>query len=127
MLQHFLITIFHAIKQITGEKTYNISKQRAVNLFPFVFFFRNLRFAPEVTSFRESYVFNEILFSLVEEAARALGGNTWYRLLRQHVFNRLGMENVAFVHMDAKENNKLASPVHSLNGKPVQVPMDAYK
>ncbi|XP_025116284.1 uncharacterized protein LOC112577430 isoform X2 [Pomacea canaliculata] len=88
---------------------------------------QNLRFAPEVTSFRESYVFNEILFSLVEEAARALGGNTWYRLLRQHVFNRLGMENVAFVHMDAKENNKLASPVHSLNGKPVQVPMDAYK
>nr|KAG5712609.1 hypothetical protein BaRGS_029664 [Batillaria attramentaria] len=38
---------------------------------------QSLRFAPEVASFREENVFSEALFPLAEDAARALGGDTW--------------------------------------------------
>ena len=78
-------------------------------------------------NFREENVFSEVLFPLAEDAARALGGDTWYKLMRQYIFNRLGMDNAGFVHVDARDNAKLATPVHSYDGKPVPVPMDSYK
>lgn len=87
----------------------------------------NLRFAPEVAPFREENVFSEALFPLAEDAARALGQETWYTLMRQYIFGPLGMENAGFVHLDAKDNAKLAVPVVSYSGKHAQVPLDAYK
>ena len=77
--------------------------------------------------FREENVFSEVLFPLAEDAARALGGDTWYKLMRQYIFNRLGMDSAGFVHVDARENSRLATPVHSYDGKPVPVPMDSFK
>ncbi|KAK7505334.1 hypothetical protein BaRGS_00003496 [Batillaria attramentaria] len=38
-----------------------------------------------------------------------------------------GWRNAGFVHVDAKDNSRLATPVHSYDGKPVPVPLDAYR
>ncbi|XP_076470841.1 uncharacterized protein LOC143300796 [Babylonia areolata] len=88
---------------------------------------QNLRFAPEVRQFRDETVYNEVLFSLAEDAARALGGETWYQLMRQHIFTPLGMSNAGFVHTDAQDSSRVAPPYLKFRGNHHPVPWDAYK
>ena len=54
---------------------------------------RNLRYAPVVASFREKYIHNEVLFSLVDKVTRSLGGESWQNLMRNYILG-VGLLNV---------------------------------
>ncbi|KAL8613888.1 hypothetical protein ACOMHN_032878 [Nucella lapillus] len=88
---------------------------------------QNLRFAPVVRQFREDNVYSEVLFSLAEDAARALGDATWYQLMRQRIFQALGMTHAKFVHTDAPRDDQVALPYVMFRNKHQQVPWDAFK
>ncbi|KAI8790287.1 gigasin-6 [Biomphalaria glabrata] len=68
-----------------------------------------LRYAPEVSSFRDSYVTNEVLFAYVEEVLQKLGNDTWANLVESLILKPLRMEDTVTV-ADAEKfsSNELA-------------------
>ncbi|GFN75138.1 penicillin-binding protein 4 [Plakobranchus ocellatus] len=56
----------------------------------------NLRYAPVAANFREKFVHNNVLFSLVQEVTEKLGDETWQNLMRQYVLGPLGMKSAWF-------------------------------
>lgn len=87
----------------------------------------NLRFAPKVATFREKYVYNNLLFAVAEEVTRSLGQDTWYKLVQDHLLAPLGMTDTFFITSDANKQENLAQPVMSYNGVPMPIPMEAMK
>ncbi|XP_046333600.1 uncharacterized protein LOC124116342 [Haliotis rufescens] len=87
----------------------------------------NLRFAPKVATFREKYVYNNLLFAVAEEVTRSLGQDTWYKLVQDHLLAPLSMTDTFFITSDAKKQENLAQPVMSYNGVPMPIPMGAMK
>ena len=55
---------------------------------PFLLLFlptRYLRYSPEVAGFREKYVHNDVLFSIVDEVTQKLGGESWQNLMKRYI------------------------------------------
>ncbi|RUS87941.1 hypothetical protein EGW08_004296 [Elysia chlorotica] len=57
---------------------------------------KKLRYAPVVANFREKYIHNDVLFSLVDKVSEKLGGASWHDLMRQYIIDPLGMVDTFF-------------------------------
>ncbi|KAK3741976.1 hypothetical protein RRG08_024722 [Elysia crispata] len=64
---------------------------------------KNLRYAPVVASFREKYIHNEVLFSLVDKVTRSLGGESWQNLMRNYILGPLEMKDTFFAGASTKD------------------------
>ncbi|KAH9488275.1 hypothetical protein Btru_063854 [Bulinus truncatus] len=86
---------------------------------------RHIRFAPQVKSFRDSFVYNEVLFAYVEEVLQHLGNDTWANLVKRHILDPLGMLDTVFITDAEKLSDKdwisgtvyYQGGVHQINSK----------
>uniref|UniRef100_A0A0B7A289 Beta-lactamase-related domain-containing protein n=1 Tax=Arion vulgaris TaxID=1028688 RepID=A0A0B7A289_9EUPU len=51
----------------------------------------NLRYTPRVAGFRDKFVYNEVLFSLINDVVKVLGGGSWHDLIKEHILTPLNM------------------------------------
>ncbi|KAL3878901.1 hypothetical protein ACJMK2_031227 [Sinanodonta woodiana] len=54
---------------------------------------RRLRFLPEIQPFRETFVYNNMMYMLAGHVAEVLGGDTWENLVKTKLFQPIGMHS----------------------------------
>ncbi|BFZ13071.1 hypothetical protein BsWGS_16109 [Bradybaena similaris] len=87
---------------------------------------QNLRYAPPVAGFREKFIYNEVLFSLVEKVLHVLGNDTWQNLITDHIFKPLNMMSTTFLGPDVYRNPDFVKGVVQHNNKPNDMDADSY-
>ncbi|KAK3599541.1 hypothetical protein CHS0354_006676 [Potamilus streckersoni] len=54
---------------------------------------RRLKFLPEIQPFRDTFVYNNMMYMLAGHVAEVLGGDTWENLVKTRLFQPIGMHN----------------------------------
>lgn len=57
-----------------------------------------LRFLKPIGEFRNSYYYSNLMYGLAAHIAEKLGGKSWEGLVRDHIFEPLGMTSSGFMH-----------------------------
>lgn len=72
---------------------------------------RKLRYFKATHQFRDSYLYNNLMYGLMTYVTETLEGRTWETLLTSNIFQPLSMENTTFTHVTDVYREDLAHPV----------------
>ena len=86
-----------------------------------------LRFIPLSTSFRSSFAYDNILYTVAGEVIRQVSGTPWAEFIRTRIFKPLGMASSRTSILDVRPGDEVAAP-HAMDGGKLvplpQMPLD---
>ena len=77
---------------------------------------RRLRFIPLATSFRSTYAYDNVLYTVAGEVIETLSGLTWEEFVQQRVLDQVGMATSNPRHSDATNGGNVAAPHAEIDG-----------
>ena len=77
---------------------------------------RRLRYLPLVTSFRNAYAYDNVLYSVAGEVIEAVSGQTWEEFVEERILQPVGMDESNVLHSAAGEGTNAASPHAAIDG-----------
>lgn len=80
---------------------------------------RRIRFLPNNTTFRDHYQYNNLMYVTAGYLAGAVAGTTWEDLVRDRIFQPLGMTGSTVTVADSQKSDDFAKP-HEYSGGGVQ-------
>jgi len=85
-----------------------------------------LRFIPLATSFRSTYAYDNILYSVAGLLLKQVGGRPWEEVMRARFFGPLGMADSLPGSKFLKADTDVATPHAPAEGKLVALPQDPF-
>jgi len=77
---------------------------------------RRLRYVPLATSFRSTYAYDNVLYTVAGEVIEAVSGSSWEDFVSSRILARVGMGGSNVRHADAGAGGNVATPHASLQG-----------
>ncbi len=77
----------------------------------------NLRFLKPVSSFRDAYAYDNLLYIVAGEVVHSISGMEWENFIEQKIFKPLNMQRCFSGGVDGQKVNNLASPHAVINGQ----------
>jgi len=79
---------------------------------------KGLKYLPQVSSFRSEFAYDNLMYVIAGEIIAKLTGQPWQDVIKQHIFEPLGMKNTkAKFSMISKNNNNVARAHVPLDGQ----------
>ncbi|HFB64887.1 MAG TPA: serine hydrolase [Aeromonadales bacterium] len=78
---------------------------------------KNLRFLKPVSSFRDEYAYDNLLYIVAGEVVHAISGKSWENFVAQKLFKPLNMQRCFSGGVDREKVKNLASPHAVINGQ----------
>ncbi|KAL3878902.1 hypothetical protein ACJMK2_031228 [Sinanodonta woodiana] len=79
---------------------------------------RRLRFLPEIQPFRDTFVYNNMMYMLAGHVAEVLGGDTWENLVKTRLFQPIGMHSTTVLTNPSQvSSGNTAKPYMIKDGK----------
>jgi CubicO group peptidase (beta-lactamase class C family) len=78
---------------------------------------RRLQFLPLVTSFRNAYAYDNVLYIVAGEVIEAISGNTWEAFIESRILKPVGMRTTTVRHSGAGGEGNIAVTHARVNGR----------
>ncbi len=75
-----------------------------------------LRYIPLVTSFRDAYAYDNVLYLIAGEVIEAVSGQTWEEFIQKRILDVVGMTTSTVRHSDAEQAGNVAATHASIDG-----------
>jgi CubicO group peptidase (beta-lactamase class C family) len=76
-----------------------------------------LRYIPLVTSFRDAYAYDNVLYLIAGEVIEAVSGMTWEEFIQKRILDVVGMTTSTVRHSDAEQAGNVATTHARIDGK----------
>jgi CubicO group peptidase (beta-lactamase class C family) len=83
---------------------------------------RRLRYLPLATSFRSTYAYDNVLYTVAGEVIEAVSGQTWEQFVQARIIDRLGMTHTTLLHSAAGQDGNVAATHALVEGEPRVTP-----
>ncbi len=83
---------------------------------------RRLRYLPLATSFRSTYAYDNVLYSVAGELIEAVSGQSWEQFVQTRILDRVGMSHTTLLHSDAAQEGNVATTHALVDGAPRVTP-----
>jgi CubicO group peptidase (beta-lactamase class C family) len=77
---------------------------------------RRLRYIPLKTSFRTTYAYDNVLYTVAGEVIEAVSGKSWEEFVMDRILKKVGMVNSGVKHSDIERLPNVAAPHANING-----------
>jgi CubicO group peptidase (beta-lactamase class C family) len=86
--------------------------------------YRRLKHLDSTGRFRDSFYYSNLMYGLLTRIAEMLGGKTWEALVKEHIFDPLGMTSSNFATTADPEKLELAKGYIDIYGELKEAPWE---